>query len=266
MHGARAAPGAAMMVPPALLVLLLTSIHSLVSAAHSSCTFCGMDAAAAAHQNKAHTFDLSTLPNGSFTLHDSRGTGTYQVASPCGCAAQGTTARGYKCTCMTQGTRGLGDIDAEVTVAIDAGGFNLTVAGGDNDPPMPHGRNAVYHFVCDKSAPVSQHPDPTVTEQPAGFYNVVWRHPSACTSSPTPAACPPPPPIPPLPPPPPPPPPPIPCAGSEPCLPSWKATWHMKNSTVLYTCNNSGMHDVHHANQFGIVREPPRQFSAGKVS
>lgn len=24
-------------------------------------------------------------------------------------------------------------------------------------------------------------------------------------------------------------------------------------STVLYTCNNSGMHDVHHANQFGIV-------------
>jgi hypothetical protein len=27
----------------------------------------------------------------------------------------------------------------------------------------------------------------------------------------------------------------------------------MRNSTVLYTCNNSGMHDVSHANKFGIV-------------
>jgi len=27
----------------------------------------------------------------------------------------------------------------------------------------------------------------------------------------------------------------------------------MRNSTVLYTCNNSGMHNVTHANQFGVV-------------
>jgi hypothetical protein len=53
---------------------------------------------------------------------------------------------------------------------------------------------------------------------------------------------------------PPPPPPPIAClGGEEPCLPAWKPTWHMKNSTVLYACNVSGMHSVHHANQFGIV-------------
>lgn len=80
-----------------------------------------------------------------------------------------------------------------------------------------------------------------------------WRHPSACISSATPDTCPPPPPMPPLPPPPPPPPPPIECAGLQTCLPSWKPTWHMKNSTVLYTCNNTGMHNVTHANQFGVV-------------
>ena len=37
------------------------------------------------------------------------------------------------------------------------------------------------------------------------------------------------------------------------CLPSWTPTWGMRNSTVLCTCNTSGMHDVRHANQFGVV-------------
>ena len=37
------------------------------------------------------------------------------------------------------------------------------------------------------------------------------------------------------------------------CLPLWNATWGMRNSTVLYTCNNSGLHDVQHATRFGVV-------------
>lgn len=41
--------------------------------------------------------------------------------------------------------------------------------------------------------------------------------------------------------------------GNETCLPSWKPTWDMYRSTVLYTCNNSGMHAVEHAIKFGIV-------------
>eukprot|EP00658_Telonema_sp_P-2_P021045 TRINITY_DN18350_c0_g1_i1.p2 TRINITY_DN18350_c0_g1~~TRINITY_DN18350_c0_g1_i1.p2 ORF type:complete len:446 (+),score=85.89 TRINITY_DN18350_c0_g1_i1:170-1507(+) len=41
--------------------------------------------------------------------------------------------------------------------------------------------------------------------------------------------------------------------GNETCLPSWNATWDMYRSTVLYTCNNSGMHDVAHAIKFGVV-------------
>ena len=37
------------------------------------------------------------------------------------------------------------------------------------------------------------------------------------------------------------------------CLPGWKPTWDMKRSTVLYTCNNTGMHDVSHALEYGTV-------------
>jgi len=41
--------------------------------------------------------------------------------------------------------------------------------------------------------------------------------------------------------------------GNKTCLPKWKPTWNMFRSTVLYTCNNTGMHDVGHAIKFGIV-------------
>ena len=41
--------------------------------------------------------------------------------------------------------------------------------------------------------------------------------------------------------------------GNATCLPSRDPTWDMFRSTVLYTCNNSGMHDVSHAVKFGAV-------------
>ena len=42
--------------------------------------------------------------------------------------------------------------------------------------------------------------------------------------------------------------------GHDPtCLPSWKPTYDMKRSTVLYTCNNTGMHNVEHAVEYGTV-------------
>ena len=41
--------------------------------------------------------------------------------------------------------------------------------------------------------------------------------------------------------------------GNPKCLPSWNHTWDMFRSTVLYTCNNSGLHDVGHAIKFGTV-------------
>jgi hypothetical protein len=37
------------------------------------------------------------------------------------------------------------------------------------------------------------------------------------------------------------------------CLPAWEPTWDMRRSTFLYACNGSGMYNVSHAAQFGIV-------------
>ena len=37
------------------------------------------------------------------------------------------------------------------------------------------------------------------------------------------------------------------------CATQWKPTWDMKRSTVLYTCNNTGMHNVKHAIEYGTV-------------
>jgi hypothetical protein len=48
-----------------------------------------------------------------------------------------------ECTPMIQPPRGLGYLGANISVAVGGNGFNLTIAGGSNDPPMPHGRNAV---------------------------------------------------------------------------------------------------------------------------
>jgi hypothetical protein len=250
------------MLSPTLLLLLLLLQAAAAAAIRQECTFCSTDAA-----HKAQTVDLASLPNGTFKIPSNTDGGTYAVASPCGCACQAptlcdaSTAYGFRCSPMLQGGRGLGDTAGKVSLMnVSAAGFTLTIAGGSNDPPMPHGRNAVYHMLCDKSVPVTNPPDSNsatgggVTESPPGYYNVVWRHPSACVVHSEPATCPPRPPPPPLAPPPPPPPPPIPCYGGRgPCLPSWKPTWHMRNSTVLYTCNNSGMHDVRHANKFGVV-------------
>jgi hypothetical protein len=49
-----------------------------------------------------------------------------------------------ECTPMIQlPRRGLGYLSANISVAVGGAGFNLTIAGGSNDPPVPHGRNAV---------------------------------------------------------------------------------------------------------------------------
>jgi hypothetical protein len=150
---------------------------------------------------------------------------------------------------MTQSCKGLGSL-ANISIGLVAGGgsgFNLTLHGGFDDPPMPQGRNAVYKFICDTSVPASNPPDiSNLTEAPGGFYNLVWRHPAACGAAMGP--CGPPPPAPP------PPPPPAPCSpGAPTCLPKWTPTWGMRNSTVLYTCNNSGMHNVAFADAYGVV-------------
>jgi len=114
--------------------------------------------------------------------------------------------------------------------------------------PYPTVLTPFYIFQCDTTVPASNPPDyENVTESPGGFYNVIWRTPAACgvvsstMCGPNPPV---PPPVPPL----------TPCtAGSTTCLPSWKPVWNLRNSTVLYTCNNTGFLNVTVANQYGIV-------------
>lgn len=205
----------------------------LAVSAFGACTFCALNPS-----GQAVNFDLTSLPSSTWTA------GEYTVASPCGqsnspvCGAQNES--------MTQSCKGLGSL-ANFSVALTASGVDVTLHGGFDDPPMPNGRNAVYHFVCDTTVPASNPPDANVTEAPGGFYNVVWRTPAACPVVGG-SACGPAPPIPP------PVPPPTPCSpGAATCLPLWEPTWGMRNSTVLYTCNNSGMHSVEAANAYGVV-------------
>ena len=100
-------------------------VLAAVATADAACLFCGNDA-----QGRAATFDLSGLPNKTFTLQEASGygKGSYLVAPPCGCAATAWTARGLKCTPMTQGgSRGLADLVANVSVAVGDTGVNVTI-------------------------------------------------------------------------------------------------------------------------------------------
>jgi hypothetical protein len=207
-----------------------------------TCTFCSINPSGA-----AVSFDLSTLPLGTWSA--SLPNGAYTVTSPCG--QSNSPSCGLQSDPMTQSCKGLGSL-ANTSLALSdaagARGFTLTLRGGFDDPPMPSGRNAVYHFVCDSSAPASNPPNISgLTEAPGGFYNVEWRHAAACGVVAG-STCGPPPPVPP------PVPPPSPCSpGADTCLPKWTPTWGMRNSTVLYTCNNTGFHSVVEANKYGVV-------------
>jgi hypothetical protein len=233
------------------MMLLLALPPLLSAAAATTCSFCGVDG----ESGKARTFDLSKLSNETFLLDGvvphtgGVSDGEFQVASPC--LPSDAAKCGLNQSPSLQGCREIGSlVGSNASVALTADGFNVTLRGGFKTSPTDKmERMTVYRFVCDKAAPPGGPPEKMMVEHPGGVYNVVWRTAAACTSSASsPAKCAPPPPAPaPIPPP-------GSCMpGSDTCLPSWKPSWHLKNSTVLYTCNNSGMHDVHHANQFGIV-------------
>lgn len=231
-----------------LAVVLATAACARASAS-VSCSFCGSDSSLGSN---AHTFDLSSLPSTTFSLDGEvpqKGglpprvsAGEFQVTSPCLGADSpkcGPTQNPVLQSCREVGSL----VGSNATVVITADGFSLTLAGGFKDKSTLQ-RKANYRFICDKTVSAGNQPEKLVIEHPGGEYNVVWRTPAACNPSITAAKCAPPPPAPPPAPPPPP------CTpGADTCLPSWKPTWHMRNSTVLYTCNVSGMHDVHHANQ-----------------
>ena len=205
-----------------------------------SCSFC-VNAS-----GRSVTYDLASLPAGTF---DSAPSGSYHehyhISSPCA-VARPDSCMGPLWSPVTQDCRGLGSLDSVlINVSDPTAGFNLTLRDGSNVPPCgppPGNRTLIFRFVCSRMVNTSNSPDPIVVEHPSCTYTVTWHHPSACTptfgrAGGCAAAAPPAPPA-------------EPC---EFCLPTWKPTWNMYRSTVLYTCNNSGLHDVAHATAFGVV-------------
>ena len=212
--------------------------------------FCGFDPGS----GKALTWDLSTLPNATFSLQGNGG--AYHVAAPYLAADPldgRCSARDSMGAAALQGCRGLGVLGVNTTILPfgheGAGGLNLTLNGGSSNPPCDiHGpnkgnRTTIFELICDKSVPMSTGPDADkgVIEYPGCTYVITWRHPafckpaksSSCGSTPTP-----------------PPPAPIPCAT---CQPKWAPTWNMQRSTILQTCNDTGMHSVSEAVKYGVM-------------
>ena len=229
------------MMPLRVITLSVLGASAAASSATSKCAFCGLDAA-----GRSHTFDLSAL---STTRSFSLSNGEFAATSPCGSVPPSMQCAPTSDP-VVQGCRGLGTL-ANTSVQLTANGFNITMAGGSADPPCGHApvnpgghRRLVYEFVCDANAAVDGGPEPNVTESPGCTYVVTWRHPAACDPGSAGAAspCAPPPPAPP-----------VPAPALDVRKPTWKPTWDMMRSTVLYTCNNTGFHNVTHATKFGLV-------------
>lgn len=234
----------------ATLLSLLLPLYCAVGD-RSAANFCGVDS----DSGKALTWDVSTLPNTTFSLTGKTGS-LYYVAAPFLAAdplAGRCSARDSMGAAALQGCRGLGVLGVNTIVTPlgheGGGGFNLTLNGGSADPPCNrHGpnkgnRTTVFELICDAGAPPSSGPDTGkgVIESPSCTYNVRWRHPafcrpklsSSCGHSPTPPA-----------------PAPIPCAT---CQPRWAPSWDMQRSTILQTCNDTGMHSVAEAVTYGVM-------------
>jgi hypothetical protein len=125
---------------------ILLCAAATVRAYSAGCVFCTYNS-----QGQAVTFDLSTLSNATYEatpqLNNPFGE-SYSVTQPCGQAISATC--GWQNDPMLQSCNGVGNL-ANISIAMSdpSVGFNLTLHGGFDVPPMPNGRNAVYHFVCD---------------------------------------------------------------------------------------------------------------------
>ena len=125
------------------MLAALFALGVSAAAAAAACTFCSLNA-----NQQAVSFDLSTLPTGTWASSE------YSVTSPCG--QSNSPACGAVNDSMTQSCKGLGSLaNISMVLSSNPAGFKLTLHGGFDDPPMPQGRNAVYLFVCDPSAPAS---------------------------------------------------------------------------------------------------------------
>lgn len=160
---------------------VLAVLFSLSFCQAGDCSFCGLDA-----DGLSHTFDLSIISNFTHSLRDKRGE-IYFVTSPC------DSALTFNCIPpssdpVIQGCRGVGTLSGKnASVELTQQGFNIMLGGGSNNPPCGPGeghRSSTFQFICDKTKPVDNPPEPNVTENPGCHYTVTWRHPHACDPMP----------------------------------------------------------------------------------
>ena len=148
-HSPRACPP--VMLPHVLLPALLCAAPAPAPAA-PQCTFCGTDAA-----GKAVTFDLSGLPSTTWSL-DGVGkdghpiVGEFSATAPCGAASKASC--GPSADPVLQECRGLGSlVGTNASVVLASDGFNLTLRGGDDDPPMKNGQYRMRDETADGNVP-----------------------------------------------------------------------------------------------------------------
>eukprot|EP00051_Salpingoeca_urceolata_P027693 m.482796 g.482796 ORF g.482796 m.482796 type:complete len:583 (-) comp22669_c0_seq1:268-2016(-) len=217
-------------------VCVSAAVAAPLAKQESNCTFCVSGGA------QTFRFDLSSLPTATFAT-----TNGYSIASPCQVADPPEPCVEVRDSPILQGCRSLGSLANATTTLLSPGsgngGFNITMYNGSNVPPCGTTgyRSLTMSFVCDKSVPATNGPETTVVEWPSCHYNAVWRHPSACGAPVSAGTCAPP--IPPAPKP----------ESCDTCHPTWKPTWDMKRSTILYACNSSGYHDVEEAISYGVA-------------
>lgn len=228
-------------------VLISAALFGRVAGSKDSCVFCAVDKTS----GSSYSFDFSSLPSETFSVNGTAG--PYYVTSPCSIAERITSfcsppPRGP----ALQGCRTLGSLAWNASAALSdpaagsKGGVLLTLMGGSADPPCGKlyggNRTLMFNMICDPDAPASNPPE-SLVEGPSCFYTVNWRHPSACGSGgakPADSCTDPTPPAPPTP-------------KCVTCHPAWNPTWDMRNSTLLYTCNNTGMHSVQEALRYGVA-------------
>lgn len=261
------------LAPTLMLMMDGTSADTILAGPSSGCDFC-----AKSGNGIGTTFDLSSMPTTVFTLHSgTRGSLTdpwltYYATSPCGSVGSapdgmcfsgstsdpvaqhytGTTPDGrYGVAPICSGLGSLGaKMQPDVVYAPGSpAALNITLYGGSTEY-CDGTASVTYAMVCDTKVPASNPPDPLVVVRGNCSFAISWRHPSICaTALPadatnvTQTGCDISHPAPPAPPP----------AVCEGCLPPWKPTWNMTRSTILYTCNKTGMHDVKEAVRYGVV-------------
>eukprot|EP00911_Craspedida_sp_UC1_P002171 UC1_evm2s1666 len=227
------------------VAFFLLVVLPLAVVAARPCVFC----------DAGRSYDLSALSTETFVAYTGTPGSTtdpyvaYYVTSPCGSVETDMCISGPTSDPIAKGHSPVGLPICEGLGSLNDtyGPLHVAAVGDAGVTITMHGRfeKTSYNVACDPGAPVDGRPTVEAYKDVHGSsrVNVSWRHPAACRPMQPPGGCaaPAPPPAPPRPK----------CEG---CLPGWRPTWNMSQSTALYGCNSSGpLHNVEEAAAYGIM-------------